>query len=140
MTDGAKRCSVLLVSPCGPAPLHRTTLEGLGFLVTETSDWPDDERAALGHEVVIIRIRQIQGATMLAARLRAKPRFGQRVLIALVAGPSTPPQRLAVCTSGFDDVLIDTCDSRQLTAAILKRLRLRPEYRCFLPDRRNSAA
>jgi DNA-binding response OmpR family regulator len=140
VTDVANQCSVLFVSPYGPATVHRTTLEAFGFRVTEASDWPDDERAALNHQVVIVRIREIHGAPMLAARLRAKPRFGQRVLIALVAGASTMQQRLAACASGFDDVLMDTCDSRQLTASILKRLRSRPEYRCFLPDRRNSAA
>jgi hypothetical protein len=120
---------------------HRVALQAIGFLVTEADDWPEDHRAALRYHVVILRIRQIRDAPMLAARLRAKPHFGQRVLIALAGGPATLQERLAACTSGFDDVLADTCDGDQLATAVLKRLRSRPEYQCFLPpDRRHSAA
>jgi hypothetical protein len=79
---------------------------------------------------------------MLAARLRAKPHFGRRALIALV-DPDTPVHdRRSAEASGFDDVVNDCCDSRQLVARILRRLRARPELRCVLPPAfsRRSAA
>lgn len=142
MSDIAKQCSVLLINPGDTPSPHRVMLEDLGFRVTEARDWPEDDRAVLGHQVVIIRLRNISGAPMLGARLRAKPRFGRRVLIALVVESTSTQDRLSACTSGFDEVLTDCCDGRLLTARIIRRLRARPEYHCVLPpgDRRRPAA
>jgi hypothetical protein len=129
-----KQCSILLVNDDGGC-FQRATLEASGFLVTETRDWPDDDAAILDHHVVIVRIRSIRNAPMIAARLRAKPRFGRRVLLGLIP-PDTPlHERTAALTSGFDEVLNDSCDARQLIARILKRLRMVPEYHCLLPRR-----
>ena len=142
MTDVAKQCSVLLINPVDAPWTHRPMLEALGFRVAERRDWPEDEHAVLDHEIVILRVRNISGAPMLATRLRAKPRFGRRVLIALVAPATSPQDCLAARSSGFDEVLTDCCDARHLTARILRRLRTRPEYRCLLPpgERRHRAA
>jgi DNA-binding response OmpR family regulator len=131
-----------LINPQGAPSPHRVMFEALGFAVNETRDWPNDERAILDYHVVIVVLRNIGTAPMLAARLRAKPRFGRRVLIALVPASTSTHERLSARTSGFDEVLTDCCDSRQLTARVLRRLRSRPEYHCVLPpaDKRRSAA
>ena len=137
-----QQCSVLLINPAKSQSPQRGTLEELGFRVTETDDWPDDERAVLEYQVVIVRLQNIVGAPMLGARLRAKPRFGRRVLIALVPASTALQERVSARSSGFDEVLTDCCDARQLVARILRRLRTRPEYHCVLPpgDRRRPAA
>ena len=141
VTVSAKQCSVLVVNPGGDPPPHRAVLEHTGFLVTEAREWPDD-RLLLEHHVVIIRLHTVSAAPMVAARVRAKPRFGRRVLIALVPASAALQERISARTSGFDEVLTDCCDGRQLTARILRRLRTRPEYRCVLPpgDRGRPAA
>jgi DNA-binding response OmpR family regulator len=133
---------VLFVNPGGRPSSWPSQLEAMGFRVTEAREWPDDERVVLEHQVVIVRVHAIDGAPMLAARLRAKPRFGRRVLIALVAPATSVVDRLSARTSGFDEVLFDCCAVRLLTARILRRLRNRPEYHCVLPpgDRRRRAA
>jgi hypothetical protein len=134
VTINSKQCSVLLVND-GSGCSQRAALESSGFLVTETGEWPEDETAILSHHIVIIRIRSIRNAPMIAARLRAKPRFGRRVVIGLIPQSTPLRERTAALTSGFDDVLNDSCDSRQLIARILKRLRMVPEYHCLLPRR-----
>jgi hypothetical protein len=109
--------------------------------VTLARQWPDDDRVLLEHHVVIVRLRDIRDAPMLAARVRAKPRFGRRVLIAFVPDAASAQECQSARSSGFDEVVTKCCDARQLTARILRRLRTRPEYRCILPgDRRRSAA
>lgn len=142
MADAVKQCSVLLINPIDAAWDYRPTLEALGFRVDEVREWPEDDHAVLHYEVVIVRVRNTSGAPMLAARMRAKPRFGRRVLIALVPAATSPQDCLAARTSGFDEVLTDCCDARHLTARIMRRLRTRPEYRCLLPsgERRGRAA
>jgi DNA-binding response OmpR family regulator len=141
VAESAKQCSVLFVNPGAARTPHRVMLEGIGFRVTEARDWPEDDRAVLDYEVVIVRVRSPESAPMLAARLRAKPRFGRRVLIALVPASVSLKDRHSARASGFDEVLTDCCDGRQLVARILRRLRTRPEYHCFLPpDHRRSPA
>jgi DNA-binding response OmpR family regulator len=119
---------------------QRAVLENCGFRVTESHDWPDDWRAVLDHQIVIIRIKSMNGAPMLAARLRAKRHFGRRVLVALVMESITSQERLSARTSGFDEVLDDGATGRQLVARILRHLRSRPEYHCFLPPDRDRPA
>ena len=132
MREPVKQCSVLLVTN-GDLCTQRAALEKNGFLVTDMRDWPEDETAILNHHVVIVRIRSLRNAPMIAARLRAKPRFGRRVLIGLVPESASLHERTGALTSGFDEVLSETCTSRQLIARILKRLRMVPEYHCLLP-------
>jgi CheY-like chemotaxis protein len=131
--ESAKRCAVLFINPGNARTRHRAVLEQIGFRVTEVRDWPEDEHAVLDHEVVIVHVPGKSETPMLAARLRAKPRFGRRVLIALVPTTVSPQDRHAARSSGFDDVLTDCCDSRLLIARVLRRLRTRPEYHCVLP-------
>lgn len=142
MSLTAKQCSVLLIDPAEKPAGHRRQLESKGFRVSEKRAWPEDDRDILHHEVIIVRLGAMNGASMLAARLRAKPQFGRRVLIALVPPSVSPRDRLSARTSGFDEVLTEGCDPRQLTSRILRRLRTRPEYHCVLPpgDRRRRAA
>jgi hypothetical protein len=127
-----KHCAVLYVNPEVNDAFHIPYLRCLGFIVHETDDWPADDIIPDYH-VVIIRLSASDAAPMLAARLRAKPHFGRRVLIALV-DPETPAaDRRSAEEGGFDDVLNDRCECRLLTARILRSLRARPELRCALP-------
>jgi hypothetical protein len=108
-------------------------LRETGFLVHEIQKWPDDGSSMRDYHAVILRVRQIENAPMLAARLRAKPHFDRRVLVALV-DPETPlSDRRGAQASGFDDVLNQCCTGRQLAARLLRALRSRPELRCMLP-------
>ena len=128
-----KQCSVLFVNPERKALAHPAYLRELGFIVRETPEWPQDADVKSSH-VVIVRVTAIDGAPMLAARLRAKPHFGRRLLIALVE-PETPlHERRAAEASGFDDVLNACCSPRDLTARLLRGIRVRPELRCVLPS------
>jgi hypothetical protein len=138
----AKQCSVLLIDPSDDALSQRGVIEEIGFRVTLARQWPDRDAVLLEHHVVIVALRAVRLAPMLAARVRAKPGFGRRVLVALVPGSSSLSDRQAARASGFDEVLANCCDGRQLTARILRRLRTRPEYHCVLPpgDRRRPAA
>jgi hypothetical protein len=137
-----KQCAVLFVNPVPQESAHPAYLREMGFLVEEIRDWPEDDRKVREYHVIIVRVRAIDAAPMLAARLRAKPHFGRRLLIALV-DPDTPlHDRRCAQASGFDDVINDCCDSRQLVGRILRGLRTRPELRCALPPSltRRSAA
>ena len=142
MSVNEKRCSVLVIDPAPKPTAHRKQLAALGFRVTQERAWPENDQQVLDYEVIIVRLPAMNGAPMLAARLRAKPQFGRRVLIALVPASVPLSDRVSARTSGFDEVLTDCCDARQLTSRILRRLRTRPEYHCVLPpgDRRRRAA
>jgi hypothetical protein len=141
VANGTQRCSVLLINPLDDSFAQRAVLEDVGFRVTLARQWPDDDESLLEHHVVIVRLREVRDAPMIAARVRAKPRFGRRVLIALVPDSASAQDRHSARASGFDQVLTTTCDGRQLAARILRCLRTRPEYHCVLPgDRRRSAA
>jgi hypothetical protein len=137
-----KQCAILYVNPEGQHSAHPSRLRETGFLVHEITEWPDDESTVRDYHAVLVRVRAIDRAPMLAARLRAKPHFGRRLLIALV-DPDTPlDSRRCAQASGFDDVLSHSCISRQLIARILRGIRARPELRCTLPpaSMRRSAA
>jgi hypothetical protein len=133
-----KQCSVLIVN-CGEEAPYRQGLERIGFRVSETCEWPADE-VVRTCEVVIVLFRHLQTITMLAARMRAKPHFGHRVLIAVVPSTASANERRSAIGSGFDDVVSESKDARLLIARILRQLRSRPEHRCFLPDRKRRAA
>jgi hypothetical protein len=133
-----KQCSVLIVN-CGQQAPYRQELERIGFRVSETCEWPADE-VVTSCEVVIVLFRHLQTIAMLAARMRAKPHFGHRVLIAVVPSTASAGERRSAIGSGFDDVVSESKDARLLIARILRQLRSRPEHRCFLPDRKRRAA
>jgi hypothetical protein len=134
-----KQCAVLVINTGVAETPYRLPLEKVGFRVAETREWPSDEMIR-PFQVVIVFLRDMETVSMLAARLRAKPHFGQRVLLAIAPNSSSTVERRAAIGSGFDDLLTASQDSRVLIARILKRLRARPEHRCFLPERRRPAA
>jgi hypothetical protein len=140
-SEVVKQCAVMFVNPVRDRTPHPEAMRAMGFLVHEIIEWPDDE-AVRGYHAVIVRVRDADIAPMLAARLRAKPHFGRRLLIALVPSDTPPPGRRAAEASGFDEVLSDICDTRHLTTRILRGLRTRAELRCVLPppERKRSAA
>ena len=137
-----RTCAVLYVDPARLDSAHPRYLRALGFVVHQIVDWPDDSRSIRDYHVVIVRVSEIERAPMLAARLRAKPHFGRRLLVALVGDDAPVPERRAAEASGFDDVVSQGCESRELTARLLRGLRARPELRCVLPPslNRRSAA
>ena len=139
MSEAVQQCSVLIINCDRRETTHRQALESRGFLVVETREWPDDE-VVRRYEVVIVVLRQMATMGMLAARMRAKPRFGHRVLIGVSPDTPTDDERRNAIGAGFDDVIAGSDDSRTLIARILQRLRALPEHRCLLPDRRRSAA
>ena len=134
-----KQCAVLVINTDGRESIIRATLEKVGFRVVQTAEWPADE-VIRGFEVVIVLLRPMQAVSMLGPRLRAKPHFGQRVLIAVTPEPTSPQERRAGIGCGFDDVVGESRDARLLVARILRQLRARPEHRCFLPDLKRRAA
>ena len=107
-----KQCTVLFVNPDRQESAHPDAMRGMGFLVDEVTEWPDDNGIVRNYHVVIVHVRKMNGAPMLAARLRAKPHFGRRLLIALVPADTPQADRRAAEASGFDDVMNDCCDSR----------------------------
>jgi hypothetical protein len=135
------QCSILYVHD---GSMQDTPVEGLktlGFTVVAVEDLPSDESLA-PHHALIVRARPGCSLPMLAARLRAKARFGRRVLIALV--PADTPERACreAVLSGFDATLPADCSPRGMAAAVLRLLRPYPEFRCFLrsPSGRRKAA
>jgi hypothetical protein len=71
-----KQCSVLVVNCDHRKTAHREALERTGFRVVETREWPDDEmgaRVRSGNSRAAPSRMETMG--MLAARMRAKPRF-----------------------------------------------------------------
>ena len=138
--DGnVKQCSVLVVNCSGRETAHSQSLLRRGFRVVETAEWPSDD-VVLQYEVVILVLRETDSVSTLAARMRAKPRFGHRVFIGVTPITPTAAERRHSMLAGFDDVVGESRDSRVLVARILRRLRARPEHRCLLPERRRHAA
>jgi len=134
-----KKCSVLVVNCTGRETAHSQSLQLRGFSVVEQPHWPADE-VVLEHEIVIVVLRRIDSVSVTAARMRAKPRFGNRVLIGVTeAAPSAAERRHAVL-AGYDDLVGESRDSRILIARILRMLRARPEHRCLVPDKKRPAA
>src|SRR5262245_52300512 len=132
-SEVVKQCAVMFVNPVRERTAHPEAMRGMGFIVDEITDWPADQLSVRDYHVVIVRLEDADAAPMLAARLRAKPHFGRRLLIALVPERTPQPDRRAAETSGFDDVVNDGCDTRHLTTRILRGLRTRTELRCVLP-------
>jgi hypothetical protein len=107
--------------------------------VVEITEWPADG-VVVDYEVIVVVVRQLASVCLVAAKMRAKPRFGHRVLIGIsFTSPSSQERRNAIA-SGFDDIVAESRDSRLLIARILRRLRARPEHRCYLPDLKRPAA
>jgi hypothetical protein len=113
----------------------------MGFRVDESDELPGNEALASYH-AVIVRPAETCNLPMLATRLRAKPRFGRRILMALVAPAVVPRDQREAMLSGFDATIPVDCGARDLAATILRLLRPIPEFRCLLrsPTGRRKAA
>ena len=135
------QCGVLFIGPCGSDDARIASLRSLGFRVEESEHFPSTEELAAYHAVIV---RAIAGCRlpMVGTRLRAKPHFGRRVLVALVADAVSDRDKREAMMSGFDQTLSDSCTARDIAAHILRLLRGYPEYRCLLrtPNGRHKAA
>jgi hypothetical protein len=128
-----QQCAVLFVNAARKPSAHPDFLREAGFVVDEIREWPEDDSRVRDYHVVVVLLRDPAGAPMLAARLRAKRHFDRRLLIALMNDSATPLHRRGAQTGGFDDIVDEGCEGRQLAARILRGLRARPELRCVLP-------
>lgn len=136
-----KQCGILFMGPCGGDEGRVAALRSLGFRVEESEHLPSTEDLD-GHHAVIVRAIPGCSLPMVGARLRAKPQFGRRVLLALVADDVSDRDNREALMSGFDQTLPDRCSARELAAHVLRLLRGFPEYRCLLraPNGRRKAA
>jgi hypothetical protein len=136
-----KQCSILYVKPSALEATQTGGLRSLGFRVDECEELPANEAFAAYH-AVLVRPEAGRDLPMLGARLRAKPHFGRRVLVALVPEATPVRSHREAVLSGFDNTLPETCNARDLAAAVLRLLRPYPEYRCVLrsPSGRRKAA
>jgi len=134
------QCSILFIQHDPRDGAHVDALKSLGFSVDVVEDVPLAEQLTRYHAVVV-RTRDCN-LPVLGMRLRAKPRFGRRVLVGLVPESCTERQRREAMHCGFDVTLTHACSSRDLAAHILRGLRPFPEYRCLLraPNGRRKAA
>jgi DNA-binding response OmpR family regulator len=136
------QCSILYINTDGFTDTQANALRALGFAVVEADDVPVRDTLAK-HHAVVVRMTQGPPLTSVAARLRAAPLFGRRVLIALVPASVTMRERREAVDCGFDLVLPEQCSARDLAASILSLLRRYPEHRCILrshTNRRRAAA
>lgn len=136
------QCSILYINVDRVSDTQSAALRALGFDVVEVADVPVRETLATYH-AVILRMQDGRRLTSVAARLRAAPLFGRRVLIALVPASVSVRERRDAVDSGFDLVLPQQCSARDLAASILTLLRRYPEHRCLLRShisRRHAAA
>jgi hypothetical protein len=134
------QCAILFIGPCGSDNARIASLRALGFKVEERPEIPATDELAAFH-TVIVRVCKAP-LTIVGARLRAKPHFARRILIALVRSEMPDRERRDATMSGFDLTLPDTCTARDLAAHTLRLLRGYPEYRCLLraPNGRHKAA
>lgn len=135
------QCGILFVGPCGRDAARLAALRSLGFRVEESAEVPSTDELAM-HHAIIIRVAPRCSLPMLGARLRGRPSFGRRALLALVAADVSEQARREATMSGFDQTLPDSCTARDIAAQILRLLRAYPEYRCLLraPNGRRKAA
>lgn len=133
------QCSILYVT-VRDARSPVDGLRALGFRVDEVRELPANDALARYHALVF-RADDCH-LPMLAARLRAKPHFGRRIMVALVPSVMADRDKREAVHSGFDSTLPETCGVRDLAAAILRLLRPYPEFRCILrsPGGRKKAA
>jgi len=125
------QCSILYINTDSFVDTQTAALRSLGFHVVETDDVPARD-ALTKYHAVVLRAGTGRWLPSVAARLRAAPLFGRRVLIALVPGCVTTRERRDAVDSGFDLVLPERSSARDLAASILSLLRKYPEHRCLL--------
>jgi len=137
----SEQCSILFIKTGRADDQQIKGLRSIGFHVVETDDIPAADVLSSYHAVIVAASAGC-GLPMLATRLRAKPKFGRRVLMGLVGSetPATEGRDATACV--FDVTMPLTCTARDLAASILRLLRPYPEYRCLLraPNGRRKAA
>jgi hypothetical protein len=136
------KCAILYIDPrARAANPHVRALRSLGFSVDVAADIPAADVCTRYH---VVAVRTYVGCHLanLGMRMRAKPRFGRRVLIALADGTVSDAALRDATANGFDLVLPALCTARDLAAHILRKLRGFPEFRCLLraPNGRRKAA
>jgi hypothetical protein len=141
LTTVFPQCGILFIGVCGKDKARIDALQSLGFRVDESADVPPVDTIAPYH-AVIVRARESHRLTVIGTRLRARPHFGRRVLLALVGGDVSERECRDATLTGFDQILSETCTARDIAAQILRLLRAYPEYRCLLraPKGRRKAA
>jgi DNA-binding response OmpR family regulator len=135
-----KPCAVLIISPRGALTPLKRLLDASGFATELLDALPADDAKLLEHEALIVELTAVDSAPMVAARFRAKPRFGRRVLVGVVSADTPARDRFAALAGGFDDIVDPRRGHRALTATLLKHLRRRPEFRCLIPPMRKRPA
>lgn len=136
--EDVKRCTVLYIDADHRRSDHVRTLTRLGFIVHAMPAWPQDDEDVVRYQAVIVRLADADEAPLVAMRIRTKRHFGRRVLIALVPPNTSGPELRAAQAAGFDAVVCEEAEPRLLAARLMRTLRQRPEYRCYLP-RKNAA-
>lgn len=135
------QCGILFIGPCGRDDRRVAALRSLGFRVDESEHFPSTEELTVHHVVIV---RALSGCSLpnVGARLRARPHFGRRLLMALVLDAVSDRDKREAMMSGFDQILSDTYNARDIAAHVLRLLRDFPEYRCVLraPNGRRRAA
>lgn len=124
-------CSLLYINSAASRRTQTQALRSLGFHVTESVDTPPADQMERYHGV-IVRAASDCPLPPIANRLRARPRFDRRVLVALVSTAVPARDQRDAVDSGFDAVLPEECSARDLAATILGVLRKYPEHRCAL--------
>ena len=135
------QCGILFIGPCGADSARVAALQSLGFRVGESVELPSADELAT-YQAIVVRGITNDSLPALGARLRAKPRFGRRVLIALVTDLVSDRDRREATMCGFDQTLPESCSARDIAAHVLRLLRAFPEFRCLLraPNGRRKAA
>lgn len=126
-----EQCSILFIDGTQDRTGHAEVLRSIGFHVREVDELPHSSDL-INYHVVVVSAPQPALLPKLGARLRAAPRFGRRLLLALITGPNHETVRREGLMSGFDAVLPRSVTGRQLAAAIIAKLRSIPEHRCLL--------
>jgi hypothetical protein len=136
-----EQCSVLFIKSGSRDDRQIKALRSLGFRVVEAEDLPAPDVLHTCHALVV-RVKRDCPLAMLGTRLRAKPRFGRRALIALAPDGTSEREKRDAMSCGVDLVLDANCSARDIAAHILRLLRPYPEYRCLLraPNGRRKAA
>ena len=135
------QCGILFIGPCGGDGARIAALQSLGFRVHESQEVPATDELKNYHAIVVRAIPDCP-LPVVGTRLRAKPMFGRRILLALVSERVSDRDKREATMSGFDLTLPDKCSPRDIAAQILRLLRAFPEYRCLLraPNGRRKAA
>ena len=131
-----KQCAVLYIHAGQGSSTHIRLLSRLGFVVHHLRAWPEKDEDVMQYQVVIVRLEDVADAPQVAMRVRTKPHFGRRVLMAVVPSAMSSAERRVAQSTGFDDVVSELTEPRLLAARLMRTLRQRPEYRCFLPRRK----